>query len=252
MKYSLKTMHPFFLDKLYPGSDPIGQIAEYIVAILNTNVHVYHVAPVFSVMEVECIRIFGEKFGFKTDDIDGTINPGGTMSNMMALLAARQESFPHVRMEGWKPEDKPVAFTAGQSHYSVNRAAMVSGMGMNQMIQVPCDRMSGAMDVEGLEKAIQAEIEKGNKPFFLNSVAGSTVMGSFDDHHALNALCRKYGMWHHVDACWGGFLVLSEEHKKNLFDGIDKVDSLSFNPHKGLGVPGQCSLLITNKKKGAL
>lgn len=134
MKYSLKTMHPFFMDKLYAGSDPIGQIAEYIVAILNTNVHVYHVAPVFSVMEVECVRIFGERFGFKSEQIDGTLNPGGTMSNMMALLAARQEHFPHVRMEGWKPEDRPVGFTAQQSHYSVNRGAMVCGMGMNQMI----------------------------------------------------------------------------------------------------------------------
>ena len=89
MKYSLKTMHPFFMDKLYAGSDPIGQVAEHIAAVLNTNVHVYHVAPVFSVMEVECIKLFGKKFGFKDEDIDGTLNPGGTMSNMMALLAAR-------------------------------------------------------------------------------------------------------------------------------------------------------------------
>lgn len=59
-KYSMKTMHPFFMDKLYAGTDPIGQIAEYIVSVLNTNVHVYHVSPVFSVMEVECIKLFAE------------------------------------------------------------------------------------------------------------------------------------------------------------------------------------------------
>jgi glutamate/tyrosine decarboxylase-like PLP-dependent enzyme len=97
MKYSLKSMHPFFMDKLYAGSDPIGQVAEFVSAVLNTAVHVYHVAPVFSVMEVECIKIFGKKFGFKEDDIDGTFNPGGTMTNMMALFAARHERFPHVR-----------------------------------------------------------------------------------------------------------------------------------------------------------
>jgi len=102
MKYSLRSMHPFFMDKLYAGSDPIGQVAEWIVAILNTNVHVYHVAPVFSVMEVECIKLFGKEFGFKEEHIDGTLNPGGTMSNMMALLAARHEHFPHVRLDGWK------------------------------------------------------------------------------------------------------------------------------------------------------
>ena len=77
-------------------------------------------------------------------------------------------------------------------------------------------------------------------------------MGSFDDHHALSAICKKYGMWHHVDACWGGFLVLSEQWKEKLFNGSEKFDSVAFNPHKGLGVPGQCSLLITNNKKDAL
>ena len=49
------------------------------------------------------------------------------------------------------------------------------------MIQIPGDRKTGVMDPVALEKAVQEEIAKGNKPFFVNSVAGSTVMGSFDD-----------------------------------------------------------------------
>ena len=64
MKYSLRTMNPFFMDKLYSGSEPVGAVAEYIVGVLNTATHVYHVGPVFSVMEVECVKIFGKVFGF--------------------------------------------------------------------------------------------------------------------------------------------------------------------------------------------
>jgi len=142
-KYSVKTMHPFFMDKLYSGSDPTGQIAELVHAVINPAVHVYHVSPVFSVLEVEVIKIYAEKFGMDPATADGTLNPGGTMGNIMALLAARQEHFPHVRMEGWKAEDKPIAYTPAQSHYSVNRGAMVAGMGMNNMRQVPCDRWTG-------------------------------------------------------------------------------------------------------------
>ena len=56
-KYSVNTMNPYFLDKLYAGTDPIGQVAELITSILNTNLHVYQVSPVFSVMEVECVKI---------------------------------------------------------------------------------------------------------------------------------------------------------------------------------------------------
>lgn len=76
-------------------------------------------------------------------------------------------------------------------------------------------------------------------------------MGSFDDNNAIADVCKKYDMWHHVDACWGGFLIFGSEDK-GLFDGIDRVHSLSINPHKGLGVPGQCSILLTNGKKDAL
>jgi len=252
-KYSTKTMHPFFLDKLYAGTDPIGQIAELVTSVLNTATHVYHVSPVFSCMEVESIRILGEKFGFKADRIDGTLNPGGSMSNFMALFAARHEHFPHVRKQGWQPGDKPVIFASVQSHYSVSRGAMVSGMGTENVVQVPSINETGQMDPLALDRMIQEQIDKGNKPFFLNSTAGTTVLGAFDNHNAMADICKKYGLWHHVDACWGGFLIWADDDKKKvLFDGISRADSIAFCCHKGMGIPLQCTCLITNGKKDAL
>eukprot|EP00980_Cylindrotheca_fusiformis_P016610 scaffold4973_cov135-Cylindrotheca_fusiformis.AAC.28 len=252
-RHSLKTMHPFFLDKLYFGSDPIGQIAELIVAVLNGTTHVYHVSPVFSTMEIETILWMGTAFGLRKEDIDGTMNPGGSMSNRMALILARNEYFPHVKEKGWKSDDRPVGFTAVQSHYSITTAAMVAGMGTDNMIQVPAIRETSQMDPGALELRIQQEIEKGNKPFFVNAVAGTTVMGAFDDLKAIGEICKRYKLWFHVDACWGGFLIFSSpENKAGKFDGIELADSISFNPHKALGVPQQCSMLITNKKSCAL
>lgn len=251
-KHSLKTMHPFFLDKLYFGSDPIGQIAELISVVLNANTHVYHVSTVFSTMEVEVIQRFGEIFGFPKDSIEGIMNPGGSMSNTVALILARNEHFPHVKTKGWQIEDKPVAFTAIQSHFSIKSAAMIAGMGTDHMIQVPADRTTSQMDPSALEQCVKDEIAKGNHPFFVNAVAGSTVMGAFDDLKAIAKICKRYNMWLHVDACWGGFLIFaSPEKQRNRFDGMEEVDSVSFNAHKGLGVPQQCSLLITNNKEGA-
>jgi glutamate/tyrosine decarboxylase-like PLP-dependent enzyme len=237
-------MHPFFFDKLFFGSDPVGQIAELVVAVLNGNTHVYHVSPVFSVMEVETIQLMGQAFGLRNEDIDGTINPGGSMSNRMALLLARHEHFPHVKRIGWRSEDRPVAFTAAQSLYSLTATAMVAGMGTDSIIQVRANRQMSQMDPVALEARIQQEIDKGNRPFFVNAAAGSTVMGAFDD------FCKRYGMWFHVNACWGGFWVFaSPENQANRFKGIKLADSISFNPHKGLGVPQQCSMLITEAKQ---
>ena len=99
------------------------------------------------------------------------------------------------------------------------------------------------MDTNALYKAIDIELSKGNKPFFVNSLAGTTVMGGFDNQNEVSEICAKFGLWHHIDACWGGFLAFSDKYKY-LFDGTEKSDSIAFNPHKGLGVPLQSSFLI--------
>lgn len=78
------------------------------------------------------------------------------------------------------------------------------------------------------------------------------MFGAFDDFAAITEIAKKYNMWHHVDGCWGGFLIFSERCKNTIWKGIETVDSVSINPHKGLSVPGQCALLLTNNKKGAL
>lgn len=251
-KYSVKTMHPFFLDKLYSGSDPIGQMAELVSTVINPAVHVYHVSPVFSVMEVEVIKHYAAAFGFDPEKCDGTLNPGGTMGNMMALLAARQEHFPHVRLDGWNGTEKPVAFTPAQSHYSIKRGAMVSGMGMKNMREVPCERWTGQMDTYALEQMIIAEKEKGNHPFFVNCMAGSTVMGAFDKQNEIADIAKKHGMWHHIDGCWGGFLAWSDKHKERLFAGTERADSITMNCHKGQGVPNQATMLLVNDKGNIL
>jgi glutamate/tyrosine decarboxylase-like PLP-dependent enzyme len=189
----------------------------------------------------------------RLEDIDGTLNPGGSMSNMMALLLARHEAFPHVKRTGWQAGDKPVAFAGAQAHYSIQTATMVAGMGANQLVQVPSIRETSQIDTEELEKLILASIARGEKPFFVNAVAGTTVMGAFDDFQALRTICDRYGLWLHVDACWGGFLTFaSPKNRSPILLGIEHADSISFNPHKGLGVPLQCSLLLTNKKRTAL
>lgn len=251
-EHSVKTMNPYFMDKLYSGSDPVGQITELVRGVLNTAVHVYHVSPIFSVTEVECVKEFGKVFGYDPETVDGSLNPGGTMSNMMALLAARHKYFPHVRNEGWLPEDKPVAFTPQQCHYSITRGAMVAGMGLKNMKSVPCDRYNGVMDVEILDKMIIEEKEKGNKPFFINCMGGSTVLGTFDDFPAISEVAKKHNMWMHIDGCWGGFLAFSEKYRQTLFKGSELSDSVSINAHKGFGVPLQSALLLVNNHKGLL
>lgn len=83
-----------------------------MISLLNTNVHTYAVAPVFAVMETFCYKKFAELCGYPLETADGIFVPGGSFANITALMVARHDAFPHVREEGWLPNDKPVMFAS--------------------------------------------------------------------------------------------------------------------------------------------
>lgn len=101
-----------------------------------------------------------------------------------------------------------------------------------------------------LENKIKLAISEGKKPFFVNATAGTTVLGSFDNFNEVADICEKYQIWMHVDACLGGSAIFSKKHKC-LLDGVERANSISYNPHKTLGVPLQCSMFLV-KEKGIL
>ena len=64
-----------------------------------------------------------------------------------------------------------------------------------------------------LSAAIARSRSEGKTPFFVNLTSGTTVMGSFDPLRELIQVCRDEEVWAHVDACWGGSVILSEKHR---------------------------------------
>ena len=124
---------------------------------------------------------------------------------------------------------------------------MVAGLGMNNFITVEGDRMTGQMKAESLDKAIREQKALGKTPFYVNSVGGSTVMGSFDDQQAISEVCKEHGLWHHIDACWGGIMAFSD-NTNYLFKGSEHADSVAVNAHKTFGAPQQCSYLLVNNR----
>lgn len=98
-----------------------------------------------------------------------------------------------------------------------------------------------------LERCIQQALHEEKQPFYVNATAGTTVMGAFDDLNAIADISEKYKLWLHVDACLGGSVILSRKYK-HLLAGIERTNSLSWNPHKSLGVPLQCSMFLIQEK----
>jgi glutamate/tyrosine decarboxylase-like PLP-dependent enzyme len=122
LKYSVRTRHPRFMNQLYAGSNPSGQIAELLTAVLNSTVHTYAAGPVFAVVERCMITRVAALLGHEDPPTcDGVFAPGGSHANLSALMAARSAAFPHVASDGWRAEDRPTLFVSAHAHYSIRQ-----------------------------------------------------------------------------------------------------------------------------------
>ncbi|KAK2726130.1 glutamate decarboxylase-like [Artemia franciscana] len=249
LKYQVKTAHPRFFNQLSNGCDTISLAGEFLTSVANANMFTYEIAPVFILLEHVTLKKMRDIIGYENGD--SILCPGGTISNMYALLAARYKMFPKIKSEGIRAiPEQLVLFTSEHSHYSIMSAANVTGIGIDNCIEVPCDN-AGHMLPEELERLVKEALKCGKKPFFVNATAGTTVFGAFDPLNAIADICEKYGLWMHVDAAWGGGLLLSKKYKNLRFKGVERADSVTWNPHKLMGVLLQCST-VHFKENGLL
>lgn len=243
LRYSVNTWNKGFMDKLYASTDAPGLAAELVLATLNTNVHVYAVSPALTIIEKTVAKALAAKFDLKEENSGGISVPGGAASNLTSLLIARDFRFPEIKVKGMSSVTKPLAiFTSSEAHYSVYTAASSLGFGAEGVSSISTDD-HGRMNVLELEKSIINAKNEGKEPFYVSATAGTTVRGSYDPLLGIGEICRKYNLWLHVDAAWGGPAIFSKKHKYKL-DGSHLADSIACNPHKMMGVPLTCSFLL--------
>ncbi|KAJ1680433.1 Glutamate decarboxylase 2 [Spiromyces aspiralis] len=287
---SIKTWNPGFMHKLYASTNPIGVISELVLGVMNNNAHVYTACPISSIIEDDLAKTLGRRIGWDSSICGGLTCPGGANSNILALVAARNFAFPSLREVGFAVAVArgelngciPAVFTSANAHYSIQKAAVTSGIGLANVIKVPCDSQ-GAMDPAALDRMLTLAAEHGYKPFFVNATAGTTVLGAFDPLEAIADICAKHNVWMHVDGSWGGPILLFPPERHNhkqqqqqeevevgaensrraaapavvrdldsLMRGLRRADSVTLNPHKLMGVPLQCSYLLVRRGLGWL
>ncbi|XP_017009642.2 glutamate decarboxylase [Drosophila takahashii] len=241
LKYQVKTGHPHFFNQLSNGLDLISMAGEWLTATANTNMFTYEIAPVFILMENVVLTKMREIIGWSGGD--SILAPGGSISNLYAFLAARHKMFPNYKEHGSVGlPGTLVMFTSDQCHYSIKSCAAVCGLGTDHCIVVPSDE-HGKMITSELERLILERKAKGDIPFFVNATAGTTVLGAFDDINTIADICQKYNCWMHIDAAWGGGLLMSRKHRHPRFTGVERADSVTWNPHKLMGALLQCSTI---------
>uniref|UniRef100_A0AAQ5ZAF2 Glutamate decarboxylase 2 n=1 Tax=Amphiprion ocellaris TaxID=80972 RepID=A0AAQ5ZAF2_AMPOC len=228
LKYAIKTAHPRYFNQLSTGLDMVGLAADWLTSTANTNMFTYEVAPVFVLLEYVSLKKMREIIGWPDGRGDGIFSPGGAISNMYAMLLARFKMFPEVKEKGMSSVPRLVAFTSEHVFNSFS----------NQI---------GKMIPADLERRILEAKQKGFVPFFVSATAGTTVYGAFDPLIAISDICKKYNIWMHVDGAWGGSLLMSRRHRWKL-DGVERANSVTWNPHKMMSVPLQCSALLVREE----
>lgn len=232
--------HPGFMAYFGISASPEGVIGEVLAATLNVNGMLWKSSPSVVELEQVVLRWLCEWTGLPTDWF-GCIYDTASTSTMHALAAAREFADPTCRTKGAAPG--LVVYTSEQAHSSVEKGAMALGIGQDNVRKIAVDD-AFRMRADLLEAAIQADLGAGRRPCCVTATVGTTSTTSVDPVPAIAEICKKHGVWLHVDAAYAGSAMVAPEFRW-AYAGCEEADSLTTNPHKWLLTPVDCSAFFT-------
>jgi sulfinoalanine decarboxylase/sulfinoalanine decarboxylase/aspartate 1-decarboxylase len=242
---STKTASNAFFNQLFGGRNDKAVLGDLLAVMLNNSMYTYKAAGVqIGVEKVVLDKIL--KIIRWDKNGGGTFATGGSLTNFMSMLMARDAFNAKIRIEGMKQNNLTV-YTSKESHYSIPKNAAFSGIGRDNVRYIATDDV-GRMDVNDLKNQINKDIAEGYNPVLVNVTAGTTVLGAFDPITEAAEFCNEHNIWLHVDGAYCGSLIFSDKYK-HLLAGLEKADSFSFNAHKMIGTPLTCSLIFTKDRK---
>jgi aromatic-L-amino-acid/L-tryptophan decarboxylase len=144
-----------------------------------------------------------------------------------------------VNEEGVGATERLTVYCSAEAHSATEKDVKIAGLGRKNLRKIPVDG-AFAMRPDVLESAIAEDVAAGARPVCVVATLGTTGVGAFDPLRPIGEICRRHGVWLHVDAAWAGSALLLSEHRAML-EGIEYCDSFVFNPHKWLFTNFDCS-----------
>ena len=217
------------------GSYPTA-LADFISNATNRFTGVWQAAPALLQLEANALDWLRDWMGFPAETARGLFTTGGSMATFNAVLCSRER---HLGAE----IRRGVLYTSDQAHHCVIKSAKLAGIMPDRVHAIPCDAHY-RMPLGALRAAIHEDRARGLTPFAVVTSAGTTNTGAVDPLDAVADLCAAEGLWHHVDGAYGAFFNLCPETAETL-RGIERADSLTLDPHKGMFLPyGTGALLV--------
>lgn len=231
--------HPSFFAYFPANSSPPSILAEMLTATLGAQCMSWATSPAATELEERVLEWLRTMIGLPSTFI-GVIQDTASTATLCALLTARERrSAFRINERGFAAEMRFTVYCSAEAHSSIEKAAKIAGFGREYLRKIRVDD-DFAMIPSALEEAVTRDLRLGYTPLCVVAAVGTTGSTGLDPLRPIAALCRKHGIWLHVDAAYAGSALLLPEFRW-IADGVEAADSIVFNPHKWLLTNFDCS-----------
>lgn len=245
-EWSVDLSHPAALARMQCPPAPVAVAAELVVATLNQSLHAWESGPFALELDRWVIDELAAVVGY-SDRAGGTITAGGSISNLMAVLVARDNiTQSRLGMAAFQSgvatlTRRPVVLCSPATHFSIGRGVGITGLGEQHILRPPADTL-GRINPDGLDRML-AQLPEEQLPVMVIACAGATDLGWVDDLPALAEVTRKHRVWLHADAAYGGGALFSDD-LRGLLHGIAEADSVTLDLHKFGWTPASSAVFL--------
>jgi aromatic-L-amino-acid decarboxylase len=232
--------HPRFFAYFPANAAPASMLAEQLVNAMAANALLWQTAPAATEIEQVMIGWLREALGL-APHFTGTIHDSATTATLSAVLTMRERALGWAGLrEGLSGAPVLTIYASDQNHSSIDKAARIAGIGQDNTIKIATDE-SLSMRPDVLDETIRLHKSNNRLPAGVILCAGGTSVGAFDRIAECVAVAKAHDLYVHVDAAWAGSAMICPEFRP-LWEGVNRADSIVFNPHKWLGAQFDCSV----------
>lgn len=251
LKDSLSVHHPQCVAHLHCPSLVVSQAAEVLINATNQSMDSWDQSPSATIIEMKLIEWLRTQVGYQAGDA-GVFTSGGTQSNLMGLMLARDAFFARqghsIQQDGLVGNLRKIKVLCSENaHFSVQKNMALLGLGYQCVTLVKTDEFA-RMDLNDLREKVAQAQASGDQILAIVATAGTTDAGAIDPLRAIAELAAEHQIWVHVDAAWGGALLLSEKYR-NYLDGIELVDSITLDFHKQFFQTISCGAFLLKEER---
>jgi aromatic-L-amino-acid decarboxylase len=231
---------PYFFGYFPASKSAPSILAEMLTATLGVQGMLWLTSPAATELEEQMMQWLLQMMDLPLE-WKGVIQDTASTATLTALLCARERASRwQINERGFAGNERFTVYCSDQVHSSIDKDVKIAGIGIQNLRKIATDR-DYAMDATALRLQIINDLAEGYQPLCVISALGTTGSTAIDPIEEISAICREFGIWHHIDAAYAGTALILPECRY-IAKGAEHADSFVFNPHKWMFVNFDCSV----------